>query len=99
VCIALEVSGSIRWRVVSVALADLNTPAGKVHSSLEHLQESWARVQETWHDASNRAFEENHLLPLALTVKLSLDAVNRMSEILRDAERACADEREGFERF
>ena len=72
-----------------MGLIDLGSPAAKVHSSLENLQEAWMAAQETWNDDNARKFEEEHLVPLALTVKLSLDAVNRMAETLHEAERDC----------
>lgn len=70
-------------------LTDLSTPAAKVHSSLEHLQEAWMDAQEKWSDDNAKKFEEEYLVPLAMTVKLSLDAVNRMAETLHEAERLC----------
>lgn len=72
-----------------MGLTDLGSPAAKVHSSLESLQEAWMDAQEKWNDDNCRKFEEEYLVPLALTVKLSLDAVNRMAETLHEAERDC----------
>ena len=72
-------------------LADLATPAGRIHKSLEELQLAWASTQEEWNDVNSRKFEEEQLLPLAFTVKQALDAVGRMSEALFEAERACTD--------
>lgn len=74
-----------------MALADLASPAAKIHSALEDLQTAWSDLEEIWNDANRRKFEEEQLLPLALTVKLSLDAAGRMDEVLRDAERDCED--------
>lgn len=72
-----------------MGLFDLGSPAAKVHSSLENLQEAWMDAQGKWNDDNSRKFEEEYLVPLALTVKLSLDAVNRMTETLHEAEREC----------
>lgn len=74
-----------------MAMIDLGSPAAKVHSSLEALQEAWMDAQEKWNDENARKFEEEYLVPLAFTVKLSLDAVNRMAETLHEAERECAE--------
>lgn len=74
-----------------MALADLSTPASKIHSALEDLQTAWSDLEEIWNDANRRKFEEEQLLPLALTIKLSLDAAGRMDQVMLDAERDCED--------
>ena len=77
-------------------LADLSTPAARIHSALEKLQEAWAETQEVWNDGNSRKLEEEHLVPLAMTLKLSLDAVGRINETLLHAERVCSEERESL---
>lgn len=74
-----------------MGMIDLGSPAAKVHSSLEALQEAWMDAQEKWNDENARKFEEEYLVPLAFTVKLSLDAVNRIAETLHEAERECVE--------
>ncbi|MDA0590889.1 MAG: hypothetical protein O2820_17310 [Planctomycetota bacterium] len=71
-----------------MALADLGSPASKIHTSLEDLQLAWANTLEHWHDESSAHFEEECLVPLARTIKISLDAIGRMNESLQKAERA-----------
>lgn len=73
-------------------IVDLTSPAGKIHSAIKDLQVAWAQVTETWRDEASRHFEEQHLMPLAMTTKLTLDAIGRMSEHVQRAEHACADE-------
>ena len=77
-------------------LADLSTPAARIYSALEKLQEAWADAQEVWNDNNSSKLEEEHLVPLAMTVKLSLDAVGRINETLINAERVCSEERESL---
>ncbi len=72
-------------------LADLATPGAKIHAALEDLQLVWSDLEEVWNDANRRKFEEEQLLPLALTIRLSLDAVGRMDEVLHEAERVGED--------
>ena len=74
-----------------MALADLASPAAKIHSALEDLQVAWSELGDVWNDVNRRKFEEEQLLPMALTIKLSLDAAGRMDEVLHEAERACED--------
>jgi len=71
-----------------MALADLGSPAAKIYSSLEDLQLAWANTVEHWQDENSRRFEEEHLVPLALTIRISLDAIGRMDESMQKAERA-----------
>ena len=71
-----------------MALADLGSPAAKIHSSLDDLQLAWTNTLEHWHDENSSRFEEEHLLPLAMTIKISLDAIGRMNESLQKADRA-----------
>ena len=71
-----------------MALADLGSPAAKIHSALEDLQVAWGNTLEHWQDENSRRFEEEHLIPLAQTVRISLDAVGRMNESIQQAERA-----------
>lgn len=68
-------------------LADLTTPAAKIHSALDDLQLAWSTATGKWNDVNSRKFEEEWLQPMALMVRLGLDAVGRMNEVLRDAER------------
>jgi hypothetical protein len=73
---------------VIMALADLGSPAAKIHSSLEDLQLAWSNTLEHWHDENSARFEEECLVPLARTIKLSLDAIGRMNESMQKAEHA-----------
>ncbi len=75
-----------------MAFIDLSSPAGKIHTAIKDLQIAWGHATEKWHDENSRYFEEHCLLPLAMTAKLSLDAIGRMSEHIQRAEHACADE-------
>ena len=71
-----------------MALADLGSPAARIHSSLEDLQLAWANTLEHWQDENSVRFEEECLVPLARTIKLSLDAIGRMNESMQKAEQA-----------
>lgn len=73
-------------------LADLGTPSAKIQKALESLQIAWGHATEHWDDANSRYFEEKHLLPMAMSLKFSLDAVGRMEEALHRSEAACLDQ-------
>ena len=76
-----------------MSLADLASPAAKIHTALQDLQLAWVTATEKWNDSNSRHFEEAFLQPLAMTVKISIDAVGRMDERIQRAEHACADQR------
>ena len=76
-----------------MALADLASPAAKMHTALKDLQVAWATATEKWNDSNSRHFEEQFLQPLAMTVKISINAVGRMDERIQRAEHACSDQR------
>ncbi len=57
---------------------------------LEALQQAGAGVSEHWDDATYRSFQEEYLLPLEPVVKRTLDAIKRLAEELRKAERECS---------
>ena len=75
-----------------MSLVDLSSPAGKIHTALKDLQIAWGHATEKWRDENSRHFEEQYLMPLAMSAKLSLDAIGRMSEQIQRAEQACSDE-------
>jgi hypothetical protein len=70
-------------------IADLNTGTAKLIEAAEMLEEAWAEAKLYWHDEKSRDLEENHLTPIYPHVKLAIDAVNRLSDVLARAEREC----------
>ncbi len=46
----------------------------------------------SWNDESRRHFEAEHLAPITPTIRMTLDAVNRLAEVLGRVERECLDE-------
>ena len=73
-------------------LVDLYTGAARLSDALVQLETAWARVRVSWNDEARRHFEEEHLAPITPTIRLTLDAVNRLAEVLSRAERECLDE-------
>ena len=69
---------------------DLTTGSAKLDLALEALQQAGAAVSEHWDDATYRSFQEEYLLPLEPVVKRTLDAIKRLAEELRKAERECS---------
>jgi hypothetical protein len=60
--------------------------------SLKVLDAACDDIAERWSDATNRRFMETYVAPVAPELKVLLDAVQRLAEVLANAERACRDE-------
>jgi len=73
-------------------VVDLYTGAAQLTDSLEQLEIAWDRVQLSWKDEARRHFEAEHLSTISPTIRLTLDAINRLAEVLSRAERECQDE-------
>ena len=70
-------------------VGDLVSGAGKLAESLKTLRFHWDEAKEVWHDAASRDFEEKRLEPLEPIVRLTLDAISRLAEVLDRAQREC----------
>ena len=73
---------------------DLTAGAAKLEMALKTLQHASAEIGESWDDATNERFQENYVAPIEPRVRTLLDALNRLAELLANAERQCRDERE-----
>ena len=54
------------------------------------MQIAWQEASEHWNDEVSRKFCENHLEPLGPVVKLSLDAISRMTQVVSGMHRDCS---------
>jgi hypothetical protein len=75
-----------------MAVVDLYTGSARLSEALVQLEAAWGRVRVTWNDESRHHFEAEHIEEITPTVRLTLDAINRLAEVFARAERACLDE-------
>lgn len=68
---------------------DLSGGLGQLRDSLELLQQAWAETREEWRDDNSQHFEEEYLRTLAVEVTRSYAAIQRLSDVLKTAERDC----------
>jgi hypothetical protein len=68
---------------------DLYTSAAHIRDSFDDLQTAWLDAAQLWNDGVSRRFCETHLEPLGPVVKLTLDAISRMSHLVGDMHRDC----------
>ncbi len=68
---------------------DLLTPASRLRHALKHLEEVWQRSGDEWDDAVSRRFGEHQLAPMLPKLKVALDAVGRMHQLMSEVQRDC----------
>jgi uncharacterized protein YukE len=68
---------------------DLTAGAGKLELSMDALRATGAEVEQSWDDEAFRKFQETYITPLEPKVQNLLDALQRLNEVLTNAERQC----------
>jgi hypothetical protein len=68
---------------------DLFTSAGRIRHALEELEAAWHRSTDEWNDPVSHRFAEQQLEPMIPRIKLALDAIGRMHQLLTEAQRDC----------
>lgn len=69
---------------------DLSSGPARLHLALKNLTLKWEETRELWNDSASRAFEENHLAPIAPQVGSTLETIARLAEMLDRAGRECS---------
>ena len=70
---------------------DLTTPAARIRHALESLEIVWRHRADEWDDVVSRRFAEHQLEPMIPKVKISLDAIGRMHQLLTEVQRDCEE--------
>jgi hypothetical protein len=70
-------------------IGNLSAGTAKLHEAMQSLEESWVQIKQDWNDANSLDFEEKHLQSITPKLKLALDAVNRLADVLARAGRDC----------
>jgi len=73
---------------------DLASGTAKIELSHKSLGASCNDIAESWSDETNRRFVENYVTPVEPRIKVLLDAIHRLAEVLANAERQCRVEEE-----
>jgi hypothetical protein len=68
---------------------NLYTSAAHIRDAFDELQAAWLDAAQHWNDGVSRSFCENHLEPTGPVVKLTLDAIARMSTLVDSMHRDC----------
>ena len=70
---------------------DLDSGVGRLTKSLAELRERVQDVKTQWNDATMQQFEDNHLREIPARMRLLATAIERLSEVVAQAERECSD--------
>jgi hypothetical protein len=68
----------------------VEAPRYKLYAALKAIRASWEQAQDKWHDAVRHDFEEHFWNGLEQSVLSSLNAMDRLSQVLRDVRRDCS---------
>jgi hypothetical protein len=68
---------------------DLATPAARTRHALDHLESVWQQSTDAWDDVVSRRFAERQLEPMIPKIKIALDAIGRMHQLLTEVQRDC----------
>jgi hypothetical protein len=74
--------------------ADFISPAERLTDSLKKLELVWMETREEWADSVSQKVEDEYLVPLHGQVRAMLDTVEKLSNVMTKAERACMHPRE-----
>lgn len=73
-------------------MADLWGGSSQLNDSFDALRAAWAETAARWDDSTSRRFYKERLEPLEPTTRRALAAIQRLAEVLAQAERDCRDE-------
>jgi len=68
---------------------DLRTGASRLEEAMKDLKAARLRITEQWHDQTSQEFQETYLDPLDPLLERTLEAIQRMADVLAKAERDC----------
>ncbi|MGD9635821.1 MAG: hypothetical protein AB7G28_11950 [Pirellulales bacterium] len=68
---------------------DLATPAARIRQALENLEVTWQNSTDAWSDPVSQRFAEKQLEPMIPKIKIALDAIGRMHQLLTEVQRDC----------
>lgn len=74
--------------------SDYVSPAARLEDALRQLEHAWQATREHWSDPVSQAVEDEYLVPLHATVCSMLDAVGKLSAVVKTAEGECSHPRE-----
>ena len=74
-----------------MAMGSLIDGSGQLKAASDQLEETWEVARAVWDDAISRSLDDEHLEPLFVQVRTTLDAIARLNGVLVTACRDCQD--------
>jgi hypothetical protein len=74
--------------------SDFISPAARLDDALRQLEFAWQATNEHWSDSVSQKVEDEYLVPLHATIRTMLDAVTKLSSVVKTAESECSHPRE-----
>lgn len=68
----------------------VNDGMGAMNKALRSLHVQWDRTADGWQDHLRGRFETDHLEPLEIDVKATVNAMNRLAELFARVRRECS---------
>lgn len=72
---------------------ELNSGMARLQDALDTLEAVWGDTASYWNDPTSQRFQETYLEALQADARIAMTAIQRIAEILSQADRACRDER------
>ena len=72
-------------------ICDVVTGTKRLQKAMKELKEQWYWTKEYWRDQTAEKYEKEYLQPLGEKVRLALSAVERLTEVLEEAEKDLSD--------
>ena len=63
----------------------------RIHGDYRDLMIAWRRTSERWKDPVSRAFEKKRLEPVALRIRATVGAMEKIESMIAQARRECGD--------
>lgn len=68
---------------------NLQDGRAKLGYAAQKLRLRWDEANRHWNDAVSRDFERDHLVPLEPQIAATLQAIDRLADVISRAEREC----------
>ena len=72
-------------------ICDVVTGTKRLQKATKSLKEQWLWTKEYWRDQTAQKYEEEYLEPIGEKVRMALSAVERLTEVLEEAEKDLSD--------
>lgn len=77
-------------------VADFTAPAANLLEAWQQLELAWDNLKDVWSDSTREAFEANYISHIRPRVKMTLDALGRLSTVADEAQRKCELPRQNY---